>query len=133
MRARERCGVGRLAELEKRAGQSGFLKNPVPAVRLRVVLAVPLQLLGELLPLGGSDERSLNGQRTRHRLSGGIGEALQSLLDGGEKLVRVGAIHDAVVEREREVGTRSNGDRVLAIRTRDDLRPLLDRAETEDG
>ena len=45
VRARERLGVGRLAELEKGAGQAGLLEHPVAAVRLRVVLALPLSVV----------------------------------------------------------------------------------------
>ena len=64
--AGERLGIGRLAELQKGAGQARLLEDPIAAVGLRVVLAIALQLFRELLSLlesGGLDGLSI-GFRT---------------------------------------------------------------------
>ena len=61
------------------------------------------------------------------------GKRLEALLDERDELVGVGAVDDAMVERQREVRAGADGDRVLAVGAGDHLRPLLDRAEAEDG
>src|SRR3954465_2040180 len=123
MSADEGLVIGRLAEFQERAGEARFLEDPITAVRLRVVLAVSLQLLRKLLPLLRSDERALNGEGARHQLARGIGECFQSLLDGREELVRIGAVDDAMVERQTEVRAGPHGDDVLAVGAGEHLGP----------
>jgi hypothetical protein len=69
MSARECLVIRRLTELEKGAGQARFFKDPVAAVRRRVVFAISFQLLRELLSLLRSDERALDGECARHQLA----------------------------------------------------------------
>src|SRR4051812_21126451 len=69
MSADEGLVIGRLAELQEGTRQARLLEDPVAAVRLRVVFAISLQLLRELLSLLRSDERALDGECARHQLA----------------------------------------------------------------
>ena len=131
MRAGEGTRVGGLDELQKCAGQAGFFEHPEAALRLRVVLLLPLQPLEEAFALIRRDERPLNREGSRHP-SGqrGLRIALQTLLQESEELVGVRPIHDAVIEGKGEVRACTDRDRVLTVRAADDLWPLLDRPQT---
>src|SRR5262245_52410199 len=69
MSAGEGLVSGRLTELEKGTRQARLLEDPVAAIRSRVVFAISLQLLRELLPILRCDERTLDGQSARHQLA----------------------------------------------------------------
>src|SRR4051812_22893524 len=66
---------------------------------------------------------------SEHRL----GEGFQTLLDRRHEAVGVRTVDDAVVEREREIRTRANADRVFAVGAGHDLDPLLQRADAENA
>src|SRR4051812_44774983 len=58
--------------------------------------------------------------------------ALEVLLEVCKELVSVGAIDDPMIEREREIGARADGDRIFAVRAGDHLGTFLDRSEAQD-
>src|SRR5918999_2958090 len=60
-----------------------------------------------------------------------FGKGLDVSLDVRQELIGDGAVDDAVVEGNREVGARTDRDRVLPIRPSDHLGSLLDRADAE--
>src|SRR6185437_6489365 len=61
-----------------------------------------------------------------------LGEGFDSLLDEREELIGHRAVHDAVVEGDREIRTRADGDRVFPVRTGQHARPLLDGPDAHD-
>src|SRR5687768_13932138 len=62
-----------------------------------------------------------------------FGKGFDPALHVREELVGHRAIDDAVVERNREVRTRPDGDGVFAVGAGDDLRTLLDGADAENA
>src|SRR6185295_9517694 len=57
---------------------------------------------------------------------------LERVLDRPHELVGVGAVDQAMVERQREIAGRADAQRVLAVLVLDDHGPLLDRADAQD-
>src|SRR6185295_11947652 len=64
-------------------------------------------------------------------LKSGLRKCFDRFLDECEELVGHRAVDHAMVEGDREVGAGTNGDSVLAVRSRENLRPLLDRTDPE--
>src|SRR5215467_7266724 len=62
---RQRVGVARLDELEKGAGEPGFLERPEAAVLFRVVLVLAAKLFLKPLAIRRREERALNGECAR--------------------------------------------------------------------
>ena len=60
-----------------------------------------------------------------------LGIFLESLLHVREELVGDRSVDDAVIERNREIRARADGDGILAICARDHLRALLDGADSK--
>src|SRR5215218_3177590 len=67
----------------------------------------------------------------RAMLDRGLGELLQRALHVGHEPVGVGAVHDPVIEREREHSLRPDSQAVGPVNA-DHGWLLLDRADTED-
>ena len=86
----------------------------------------------EALALRRRDERALNGQGATPSSEHRFGECLERLLDERHELVGVGAVDDAMVERQREVGAGANRDRVFAVGAGDHLGTLFDRADARE-
>src|ERR1019366_9436150 len=132
VRGLERRGIRRLDELDERARERGLLEHPELAARVLVVVLPRLQALEILDPLRERNDRTLDRERARHRLETLVGDRLERALQVPHETVGIGAVHDLVIERKEEVRAGADRDRVLAIRSGEHLRPLLDRAESED-